>query len=78
MGILDSLKLDTIKAWFRTEAEELTTAARDLEDRIDQGLTEREQRLEETPSEAMDRLRQEIDDHESSFDAIRDHLNPDQ
>lgn len=69
MGFLDSLK-----AWLRTEAEEATDAKDDLESRLDADLTRRERLLNETPTEAMERLQDEIADGQSAFDAIEDKI----
>jgi DNA-binding transcriptional LysR family regulator len=77
MGLLSSLKFDAIKAWFRSEAAEVTESVRELESRLDQDLSERERRLDESPSEAVERIQGEIADHESAFDAIRDKLPDD-
>jgi phage shock protein A len=69
MGFLDSLK-----SWLRTEAAELAETKADLETKLDRNLSEKERQLNETPTEAMDRLQREIDDNQGSFDAIEDRL----
>jgi chromosome segregation ATPase len=69
MGFLDSLK-----SWLRSEAADLTDAKGELETRLDRDLSERERRLNETPAEAMERLQQEIEQNQGSFDAIEDRL----
>ena len=69
MGFLDSLK-----SWLRSEAADLSDAKADLESNLDRSLTEREKRLNETPAEAMERLKGEIDTNQDSFNAIEDRL----
>ena len=69
MGFLDSLR-----SWLRSEAAELADAKAELESDLDRDLTERERRLNETPQEAMERLQQEIEQNQGSFDAIEDRL----
>lgn len=66
--------LDSVKAWFRSEASELGDAKSGLEARLDEGLTRRERQLEETPSEAMERLQAEIADNESSLHDLEDKI----
>ncbi len=66
--------LDSVKAWFKTEAAELADAKGDLEDRLDTGLSQRERQLNETPAEAMERLQGEIADNESSLGALEDKI----
>lgn len=63
-----------IRGWLRREAADARDAKDDLERRLDRDLTNRERRLNETPSEAMERLQREIADHESSFDQVRDRI----
>ena len=62
------------RRWLKREAADARDAVNDLEQRMDRGLTERERRLSETPGEAMERIQQEIADHESSFDSVRDRI----
>ena len=69
MGFLDSLK-----SWLRSEAAELADTKAKVEADLSRDLAERERRLEETPTEAMERLQQEIDDNQSSIDAIEDRI----
>ena len=69
MGLLNSLK-----AWLRTEAAELSESAKQMEERLDADLSKRERQLTETPDEAMKRLQSEIEDGESSFEAISDKI----
>ena len=66
--------LHTLKAWLRTEAADLAESAKQMEERLDADLSKRERQLNETPEEAMKRLQSEIDDSESSFDAISDKI----
>jgi len=42
---------DTVRSWFKSEADELADAKQDLEVRLDQDLTRRERQLDETPAE---------------------------
>ncbi|MDH3680800.1 MAG: hypothetical protein OEV40_12710 [Acidimicrobiia bacterium] len=69
MGFLDSLK-----AWLRTETADLKDAKGDLESRLDDDLTRRERLLEETPTDAMERLQEEIADGQSAFDTLEDKI----
>jgi chromosome segregation ATPase len=67
--------LDTLKAWLRTEKADLAESTAELERRLDEDLTRRERQLDESPTEAMERLQAEIADNDSSLDAIRDQLD---
>ncbi len=72
MGFLDSLK-----AWLLTEKADLAESTAELEQRLDADLDRREAQLAESPGEAMERIQGEIAQNESSFDAIRDIVEPD-
>lgn len=65
---------DTVRSWFKSEADELVDAKQDLEVRLDQDLTRRERQLDETPAETMERLEREAAD-DSSFSAISDKID---
>ena len=69
MGFLDSLK-----AWLSRETTELKDVTSDLTDRLDRDLTERERRLDESPTDAMERLQREIDANQGAFDGIEDRV----
>ncbi len=63
-----------VKAWMSSEAAELSDAAKDFETRADREMTAREQRLNETPAEAMERLTAENEANDSMFDALEDKI----
>jgi phage shock protein A len=63
-----------VRRWLRREAAEASESVHQLEQRLDRDLTERERRLTETPSEAMERLQREIAASESSFDEVRNRI----
>ncbi|MGF1597736.1 MAG: hypothetical protein ACFCVK_12535 [Acidimicrobiales bacterium] len=65
--------LDTLKGWLRSEGAELKDSAAGLRTRVDDHLTRRTRRLEETPAEAMARLQDEIDSS-GSFDTVHDRI----
>lgn len=66
---------DTVRSWFKSEADELVDAKQDLEARLDQDLSRREQQLDETPAETMERLEREAADGDTSFNAISDKID---
>lgn len=66
---------DTVRSWFKSEADELADAKRDLEVRLDQDLSRRERQLNETPAEAIERLQREAADGDDAFSAISDKID---
>lgn len=64
----------SLKAWLSKEAADLSDVTTDMEDRLSADLDRREDRLNETPSETMERLQSEIADGESAFEAIGDKI----
>ncbi len=69
MGFLDSLK-----AWLQREGAELKETTENVTSRLDQDLTRRESRLNETPEEAMARIQAQIDE-DASFKAVQDRID---
>lgn len=59
-----------VKGWLSSEAAELKDAASDFDARADRALTARERQLDETPVEAMERLRAESAANDSLFDEL--------
>ncbi|MEM7276178.1 MAG: hypothetical protein AAF547_24100 [Actinomycetota bacterium] len=68
MGVLDSLK-----AWFRTEAAEARDLGRSTQSRLEADLDRREAELALTPEERLDQLQQQIED-DGGLDALRDKI----
>jgi hypothetical protein len=69
MGMWDSLK-----AWMKRESADLKDAAGDLEQQLDADLTRREQQLNESPAEAMERLQAEIAGNDSALSELGDKI----
>ncbi|MEM9135316.1 MAG: hypothetical protein AAF962_27505 [Actinomycetota bacterium] len=63
-----------VKGWLSSEAAELSDAAKGFEARADREMTAREQRLNETPAEAMERLTAESSANDSLFDELEDKI----
>ena len=63
-----------VRQWLRREAADASEAVHQLEQQLDRDLTERERRLTETPSEAIERTQREIAASESSFDEVRNRI----
>ncbi len=66
---------DTVRSWFKSEADELADAKQEIEARLDQDLTRRERQLDETPAETMERLEREAADGDDSFSAISEKID---
>ncbi len=65
---------DRVRAWLSNEGRELGEVGRDLGDRLDRDLTERERRLNETPTEAVERLQAEAEANDSVFADLEDRI----
>lgn len=66
MGFLDSLR-----AWFRTEAEEAKDAARQAKGRLEADLDRREAELRATPEERLEQLQRDIADGDTTFEDLQ-------
>lgn len=66
---------DKIKSWLAAERAELGEAKRSLETSVDHDLTQREQRLAETPIQAMERLQSEIDANSQALSELAETLD---
>ena len=62
--------LDTVKAWLRSEAHDASDLANDVAERLDSEVARREQQLAETPSEALERIQQEIEESPDLGDIV--------
>lgn len=69
MGILDSLK-----AWFRTEAAEAKDLLGDTKSRLEADLDRREAEAAASPSERLEQLQEQIAAGDDGLDAIRDKI----
>ncbi len=67
----DKSFLTSLKSWFASESAEAKKVKDDLEDRLDDDLTRREDELEATPEQRLDNIQEEIDSSDSAFDQIR-------
>lgn len=67
--------LSSLKGWFSSESAEAKKVKDDLEDRLEDDLTRRENELTASPEQRLDHIQDEIDSSDSAFDNIRSKID---
>jgi methyl-accepting chemotaxis protein len=66
---------NSVKAWVKREASDLKEATDDLEQQLDADLSRREEQLDETPQESVERLQAEIEQGDSAYAELGDKIS---
>lgn len=67
---------DTVRNWFKSEAESARDLAQDLEAKWSTDLDRKEAELAATPEERIEQLQDQIADQSSVFDDLKARIEP--